>query len=225
MLTLIQGYTFQAIAHTNEDLVGFWSRLRFKDCDALFITRIATANVFSVGTIGKQSCLNIDLGQLDKKETKDCFKALDKTIQVALEKTADLKPEGFGCKGNPNYAEFIQNNNSILKPVEKIFSADLVCVADEKDKKFLYASVDNQVFCTKKFNCNRPFSFGTATVEAGKYYLRCHLNPTSQSDCDSMSLAKCEGQEVGYVKMNYGGLTKSEPIKVQRSVGAGASAR
>lgn len=218
------GFSSQlAMAITPEELVTFWGENRYKGCDGIFYTEMALRNTMSLNKHLSGICEGVDLKNIKNKKTFECFKSLDKTLEISIQNLSK-KPSTYECKSNPAYAEYLENGGKEITPEVVLPSASVSCFDAESKKPFLYAAVEGTATCTKKFNCRNDFKFGESKLDSGTYYLRCHQNPQSQSDCDEMNLNACEGQEVSYSKISFGGLMKASPVKVNPS-GNGSSAK
>lgn len=222
-LVIVGFWSQLALAMTPEELVTFWGENRYKGCDGIFYTELALRNTMSLNKHLSGICEGVDLKNIKNKKTFECFKSLDKTLEIALQNMSK-KPSTYDCKNNPAYAEYLENGGKEIIPEVILPSASASCLDAENKKPFLYASVEGTATCTKKFNCRSDFKFGEAKLDSGTYYLRCHQSPKSQTDCDEMNLTACEGQEVSYSKLNFGGLMKASPVKVNPS-GKGRSAQ
>jgi hypothetical protein len=212
-------FHFQSFAEQkkieNRDLTEFWAAARFINCDGNFIDEIDIRNqkTLNINRLGK--CKNADLQDLKNEETITCLKSLNGDLQIYLNYIQ--KRGEFICEENPKFAEFLSGDKTAIEIEKPVYELSTTCTPLEKSFKLTTENGKN--VCFNKYECKSRFKFGKNNIlEPGTYHLRCNDKAKTQADCSEMgNYTGCEGNEVSFVKVEWGGLKNSAPTSVKAS--------
>lgn len=201
---------------SNLELVEAWLKLRFNSCDPI-IEAVEQQNRLTIGAARIGYCSDADLQKTNDEKTIKCLKRLSADLEHSL-KDPNKARTLEGCKDKSTYTEFMQGDSSVLKPIDKVYSASVSCTPSDSNEKFRLYSSNGKNVCVREYKCSSKFRFGdSAPLEPGNYVFRCLSQNSVQSDCDKMNFYECEGKEVSYSLKSMFGLRKSDPVPVKAS--------
>ena len=220
LTVLIYLYSISSFAANDSiSIMNFWVSLRYSHCDDSFAMIGERKNQTQLNYSAQHgACKEVDLTNPRNEDTLKCFKETEATLKHWLQSI----DKDYGCKISPGYKAYLDGDRSLLlvKPIvyeEPILPADQICKPAERTP-FKFFIDGHMKTCTKKFECEKKFTFGKKTLEKGTYSLRCNSQAKSQADCDEITLVNCKGKEETYAEWNFFGQQKESKVVVPSKV-------